>query len=764
MKHDAPTVRVDANPTEAGRSSLPLPEHIGPYRILQVLGEGGMGTVYEAEETGSVRRRVALKVIRAGLVTEEVVARFEAERQALAVMNHPGIAKVLHAGTTESGQPFFAMELVRGLPITQYSDTHRLSIPQRVELFIAVCQALQHAHQKGVIHRDLKPSNVLVVEQDGSPQPKIIDFGIAKALGAQLTERTLVTRWGQMIGTPAYMSPEQADPSAVDVDTRSDIYSCGVMMYELLVGRLPVDPAVMGMNAFLARLASRDSIPPTPSAKVIALGDAQQEVAATRRTEAAHLRRELKGDLDWIVMKSMDPDRARRYETASGLATDLRHHLAHEPVAARPASARYRLGKFVRRHRMGVAMAGALTVAVLASAVLVTVGFVRATRAERLAAREAAAARQVTDFLVDVFRVSDPGEAKGNSLTARQILDRGMMRVAGLSNQPLLQGRLMQTLGTVNQALGLYDPARSLLEDALRVRTRALGPVDPSVAETLNALGDVARDKGDFDDADGYYARALAIREAAFGPQSIDVATTLSSLAALRVRQRRGAEAESLYVRVLALDERVRGPDDPRFARDLRGLASVYWSQRHYAQAEPLWRRALEIQQRTLGNDHPDVAGTLNNLGVLYWTLGRYADALPFYDRARSIYERTLGPMHPLLAGALNNLGETYWKLGRYAEAEPLFKRALDIKEKVLAADNPSLAVTLNSLAGLYRDEGHYKEAEPLYRRALAIREAAFAADNPDVAQTQRDYAELLRRTGRKREADSLEALASRSK
>jgi eukaryotic-like serine/threonine-protein kinase len=751
-----------SDPTSA-RPSLPLPEQIGPYRVLQVLGEGGMGVVYEAEETGLVRRRVALKVVRAGLDSREVVARFETERQALAVMNHPAIAKVLYAGTTEAGQPFFAMELVKGLPITQYCDAHRLSVRNRLELFIAVCQGVQHAHQKGLIHRDLKPSNVLVTEQDGVPQPKIIDFGIAKALGTQLTERTMMTQWGQMIGTAAYMSPEQADPLAVDIDTRSDIYSLGVLLYELLVGRLPLDPAAVGVHAFLVRLAAGESVPPYPSARLVTLGAEQTAVALTRRTEPTHLRRELTGDLDWIVLKAMEPDRTQRYETANGFANDLRRHLTNEPVQARPPSAKYRMAKFVRRHRVGVVMTGVVTVAVLASAVLTTVGLVRATRAERRAAEEAATARQVTDFLVATFHVSDPGQAKGNTLTAREILDRGADSVTKkLSGQPLLQGRVMHVLGTVYQGLGIYDRAQSLLEQALAVRERALGPADPSVAETLTALGDVARDKGTFDEAERDYHRALAIREAAFGRDNIDVATTLSALAVLRVRQRRAAEAESLYTRVLALDERVRSESDPRLARDMRGLAAVYWSEKRYPEAEALWRRTLDIQERTLGNDHPDVAGTLNNLGVLYWTQGRYSDALPFYERARKIYERTLDPMQPLVAGILNNLGETYWKLKRYDEAEPLFRRALEIKEKVLSPGNPMIAETLNSLAGLSRDQGRYTEAESLYRRALDIREKAFGPNGADVAVTLRDYAELLRRTGRARAADSLEARAGR--
>ncbi|HEX7025450.1 MAG TPA: tetratricopeptide repeat protein, partial [Gemmatimonadales bacterium] len=625
---------------------------MGPYRVLQLLGQGGMGAVYEAEETGPVRRRVAVKVIRAGLASRAIVARFEAERQALALMNHPGIAKVLHAGTTEAGEPFVAMELVRGLPITEYCDSNRLPLVARIELFIAVCRAVQHAHQKGVIHRDLKPSNVLVSEQDGTPQPKIIDFGIAKAVGQQLTEHSLVTLGGQAIGTAAYMSPEQADSAGIDIDTRSDIYSLGVMLYELLVGQLPLDPGGVGLNVFLARIASGDTNAPTPSAMVSAARPDGAAVARSRRTDASHLRRELRGDLDWIVMKAMDPDRTRRYETANGLANDLSRHLHNEPVLARPPSARYRLAKFVRRHRLGVLAAGIVSAAIVGGAILAAVGLVRARRAEHRATQEAVAAQQVTRFLVELFQVSNPAQARGNTLTARELLERGAQRVRKeLSGQPLLQARLLQALGTVHQQLGLYDAARPLLEDALRIREDALGSNDSLVAETLHSLGDVERSKGDLAEADSSYGRALAIRETLFGPENIETASTLAGLAALRVRQGRIAEAESLYRRVIALDDRVRAPEDLHRLRNLRSFAVVYWSQGRYAEAEPLLQRTLELQERSLGADHPDVAATLNNLGGVEWKLGRYQEALSYYERARPIYEKTLDPKHPEVAG-----------------------------------------------------------------------------------------------------------------
>jgi serine/threonine protein kinase/tetratricopeptide (TPR) repeat protein len=729
-------------------SEQPLPQQIGPFRVLQLLGEGGMGLVYEAEDTGPVRRRVALKVVRAGIQSREIVARFEAERQALAVMNHPGIARVLHAGTTERGEPYFAMELVRGPPVTEYCDAHRLSVRQRLSLFIAVCQAVQHAHQKGVIHRDLKPSNILVIDQDDAPQPKIIDFGIAKALGPQLTGSTLVTLGGQMMGTAAYMSPEQADPAGMDVDTRADIYSLGVMLYEVLVGQLPLEPGQVGLHVFLARLVAGETNPPTPSVKLMAARERMALVARARNTDPDHLRRDLRGDLDWIVMKAIDPDRSRRYESASGLAADLRRYLASEPVQARPPTTPYRISKFVQRHRLGVTAAGIVAVAVVIGTVLSTIGFVRASRAERVAAGEAAAANYVTGFLVDLFRVSNPDSSRGNALTARALLDTAAKDVrTRLPRDPLLQARLMYTLGTVYERLGLYTPARELLDAALRIRRLPPdGRVDEiGVAEVLQGLGDVALARGDFAQADSAYHAALEIRQRVLGPENREVATTLSSLAKVRWRQGRAAEAESLFVKVLALDARVRSPEDPRTLSDVSNLAVAYWSQDRFAEAEPLFRKTLEIQKRVLGPDHPDVAGAHMNLGSVYWKEGKYAEALAENQKARPIFEKTYGPDHIRVAEIYNNLGEAYWKLHRYREAEPLFRRALAIKDSVLSPTNPTIAITLNGLAGLLRDQGRYAEAEPLYRRALTIRERERGPDHPDTRETRRDYDELLR-------------------
>jgi non-specific serine/threonine protein kinase/serine/threonine-protein kinase len=740
-------------------SSFKAPENVGPYRIIRVLGQGGMGVVYEAAETGAVRRRVAVKVVRTGLRTYDVKARFEAERQALALMDHPGIATVFQAGETSDGDPYFAMELVKGMPIDEYCDARKLSTVARLELFIAVCEAVQHAHQKGVIHRDLKPSNVLVTEMDGRPQPKIIDFGIAKALGLHLTEKTFVTEAGVPIGTAAYMSPEQAESSGIDVDTRSDVYSLGVILYLLLVGRLPVDPTAEGIHAFIYKLGAGDSQAPRPSARFSTLGEYRTPVANARHTDPDRLSRELSGDLDWITMKALESNRVRRYESATAFAADIQRFLDHQPVVARPPSAAYRIQKFVRRNRVPVAAASLAALALVLSTAFASAGMIRARRAERVAATEAAAAQQVSNFMVDVFKLERSEAARADLITARELLDRGAKRSElALAGQPVVQGRMMHTIGSAYASLGLYEAASAQFERALAARVRALGANDPSVGDTEAAIGQVKASFGDMAAAEDHFEKALAIREKTAGANDTATASVLAGLASLRWRQGKNAEAESLYRRAMVIDSTALGAASAPLARDQAGLGIVFWAQKRYADAEPLMRRSLSIREKVLGPGHPDLAGLMNNLGGLYWSQGRYADALPLYERTRAIYERTLDSMHPNVAAILNNLGETYWKLGRYSEAEPLLRRALTIKEGRLERGDPSIAITLNGLAGVLRDSGRMDEAEALYRRALEIRQRAFKPGNSDLAETAGDYAALLRTMNRAREADALVA------
>ncbi len=794
MSSDHPTQSI---PTGAP-SGVRRPEQIGPYRILRVLGEGGMGVVYEAEQTSPVHRRVALKVLRPGFEFAEIVARFEAERQALAVMAHESIAKVLDAGASDAGSPYFVMELVRGIPITDYCDAHKLSTRDRVALFIPVCRAIQHAHQKGVIHRDLKPSNILVTEADGRPIPKVIDFGIAKATGQRLTDKTFVTQFGQAVGTPAYMSPEQAEMSGLDVDTRTDVYSLGIVLYEILVGRLPVDPQELGLPGFMARLAMRETDPPTPSAKLSTLARDREVLAQLRLTDADSLRRQLRGDLDWITMKAMEKDRGRRYDTANALGNDLARYLADQPVEARQPTATYRLKKFVRRNRIGVVALAAVILALLAGAAAATIGLVRATRAEAHARAEAATARQVSDFVIGLFKVSDPGEARGNAITAREILDSGAARIRiDLANQPLVQARLMNTIGDVYSELGLYATAEPLLQRSLETWQRAAGadsgdiggslvslgrlyykqgryeqaestlrraaaiteradPADPALRRSLSYLSGMLRERGRYDEADSVSRRVVALIEQVVGPDQPEAAEELAGFAISQAEQGRPAVAESLFRRVLDIRRRALGEVHPGTGRAISNLASSIFEQGRLLQAESLYRRGMAIDSQLFGMDHAQVAMDLYNLANVQGGKGDRGDAMTLYRRALATWERTLGPDHPYVAAALTSLSNMLSSEGRYQETLPLLGRALAIREKTLAPDHPFLGTTHNELGVAARQAGRYDDAERHLRRALEIRRKSLEPTSYYIAITLAALGDLERARRQEAAAETL--------
>ena len=731
----------------------------GKYKLLEELGSGGMGVVYLAEQVDPVRRRVALKIIKLGMDTRQVVARFETERQALAVMDHPNIAKVLDAGATGTGRPYFVMELARGIPITDYCDRHKLSTRDRLRLFIAVCQAAQHAHQKGVIHRDLKPSNILVVVQDDRPVPKIIDFGIAKATDHRLARQTLFTEQGQLIGTPEYMSPEQAEMSGLDVDTRTDVYSLGVILYELLAGALPFEAGKLRSAGFgeIQRII-RETEPPKASTRLSTLKDTQVKIAEQRGTDPGSLLKLLRGDLDWITMKAMAKDRTHRYSTASELAADIERYLRHEPVSAGPPSTAYRIRKYVRRHKLGVAAAAVVMLAVLIGTAGTTIGLVRAVRAEKKAVEEAATAKRVSDFLVDLFQVSDPGEARGNTITAREILDKGAAQIdRGLEDQPSVRARLVETIGTVYRSLGLYDRAISMLEKALEITRGVYGNDHLIVADALHNLGIVYDDQGKYEEAASLFRQSLEIREKKLGPDDPEVARSLNSLAIVYWNQGKFEDAEPLLERSLAIKEKALGPDAPDLANTLINLGVLKHSQRNYDEAETLFKRALVISEKKLGADHPDLGTILNNLGSLYEDQGRRADAEPMYLRSLAIWEKALGPDHPDVAIAVHNLANLYRNLDRFAAAEPLYLRSLAIWEKTLEPDHPYIAISLRERANLCRDQGRFDEAEELYGRSLRIFEENPDENRSNIIETLENHIILLRKMNREEEARKLE-------
>ena len=707
---DSPPVDPDAT-VEVHELTEVTGTKIGRYKILQEIGEGGFGSVYMAEQEEPVRRMVAVKVIKLGMDTKQVIARFEAERQALALMDHPNIARVLDAGATESGRPYFVMELVKGINITEYCDKHRLATQERLQLFIAVCHAVQHAHQKGVIHRDLKPSNVLVTLHDGTPVPKVIDFGIAKATSQRLTEKTLFTEFRQFLGTPEYMSPDQADISGLDVDTRTDIYSLGVLLYELLTGTTPFDgQRLRGASFEEIRRTIRDVEPPTPSARLQTTNATQNgvNIARLRQTEPVALWRRVRGDLDWVAMKAMEKDRTRRYATAKDLADDVERHLRLEPVQAGPPGVTYKAGKFVKRHRIGV-MAGLLVcIALITGLAFATAGFIEARRARSAlelerdgaelaraneqhqrtlaeasageARKQAAKSVTLSRFLQEMLGSVDPGKALGREVTVRFILDEASRKIdeGALANQLEVEAAVRLTLGETYKALGLYAAAEKHVGAAQGILTNILGDEHPDTLRSNRALAELLRVRGGF------------------------------------------AQTESLLRRTADTQLRVLGEDHPDTLTTMNELALALWGPGRFEEAESIHRRTLELQRRVLGEEHIDTVESIVYLGAVCRSLGKTAEAESLLREGLDSSRRLFGEEHPCTTMAMNYLGMLLEGRRDYAEAERLFRRTYEVDRRVLGPDHPRTLMPMNNLLRVLNLQGKTERALPLVAERLA--------------------------------------------
>jgi serine/threonine protein kinase/Tfp pilus assembly protein PilF len=712
---------------ESSDAELDGPREVGPYRVLRKIGEGGMGIVYLADQQAPIRRRVALKLIKLGMDTRQVIARFESERQALALMHHPHVAAVYDAGAAPDGRPYFVMEYVAGVSITEYCDRNRLDIPDRLRLFAQACEAIQHAHQKGIIHRDIKPGNVLVALADGAATVKVIDFGVAKATTARLTERTMFTQHGIVIGTPAYMSPEQADPFNADVDSRTDVYSLGVLLYELAAGALPFDTAGL-LNAAHdeIRRRIREEDPPRPSTRISSLGDASIETARKRRTDPRKLQTELRGDLDWIVMRALDKDPARRYQSPSEFASDVNRYLQHQPVDARPPHALYRFRKLVRRHRLGVVAASLVLVSLTVGGAVATWQAIRAIRAERETRREADTVREVATFLQSLFEGADPTVARGQSVTARELLDRGRQRIEReLSAQPEVRARLLSLLGDIYRKIGLYSEGEALLKDALATREQLHGPINRDVAEASYLLGRVTLDRGDYKGAEPMFARARQILEA-LPPADRDPGLLASAIAEqAQIAQHFAAydRADGLYRESLEIRERTFGPSHADVAWSLNGIGGVAYDRGDFVKAEEAYRRALAIQRAMLGDDSPDVALTLSHLASALGRVGRDSEAEPMMVEAVRIQERAFGPVHAEVASALNNLASLYGRQGRLDKAAELLERTVAIRTQLFGPTHNNVAIAYRNLGLTYSLAGDYARADADLRHALELDE-----------------------------------------
>ena len=688
--------------------------HIGRYRLLKPLGEGGMGQVWLAEQTEPLVRTVAVKLIRSGYDSGRIVSRFESERQALALMDHPGIAKVFDAGATAEGLPFFVMEYVEGVPVTDYCDRQALDISARLDLFVQVCDAVQHAHRKAILHRDLKPSNVLVATVDGRPQIKVIDFGLAKALERPQHDRAAFTELGILIGTPEYMSPEQADLANEDIDTRADVYSLGVMLYELLVGALPIDSAQLRRAGYLEIMrVIREVEPPTPSTKVMTV-----EPAAMRRsTRLDALRGRLSGDLDWITMKALAKARSERYGSASDFAEDIRRHRLGLPVNAVPPTARYRTGKFVRRHKAPVIVA--------ATFVLLLGGFsaTLAIQARRLAVErdratlEAHTSQRVVEFLTSLFQSPDPARARGRVVTAREVLDGGRARLAALDGEPRVQAELMHTMARVYSALGDAEASLGLFTVAYARRAALLGPDDPATLESRANIPIQLAALGRLREAETAYRQVLEARRRVLGPDAERTVNTLSNLGTLYVQQNRAKEALPIFEEVLAARQR-RG-EGPLLWTAQSNLAAVLGTVGRVTDALALARGALASERKALGSDHPSTLATLEGVNGLEWQAHQREAAISGAQEALEIRRRVLGREHRDTFVSESKLAVELAQVGRRAEAEPLYRHAVEGQRRVLGPNNPNTLDTMNNLAVLLIDMARYPEAERLLTDVL---------------------------------------------
>ncbi|MBL8821432.1 MAG: serine/threonine protein kinase [Planctomycetia bacterium] len=754
--NDQPHPNAELPRTEAFVSAFESAGTIvaGKYKLLEQVGEGGMGSVWMAEQREPVKRLVAIKLIKSGMDTRSVLARFEAERQALAVMDHPNVARILDGGTTEQGRPFFVMELVKGLPLTEYCDSRRLSVPERLKLFADICQAVQHAHQKGIIHRDLKPGNILVTEHDGKPVPKVIDFGLAKALhgAAALTDMTLHTAFGTMVGTPLYMAPEQVGINALDVDTRTDIYSLGVILYELLTGTTPLERRQLKQAAWdeMKRLI-RESDAPRPSQR-LSSSDALPSVAANRGTEPKRLTGQVRGELDWIVLKSLEKDRNRRYETANGFAMDVQRHLAGEPVLAVPPSTGYRLKKFLRRYRWPVLAAGALAVTLLAGIAGTTIGLLEAKKQEELAkaetkakdealksenaAKNQAEARRIeaetnldyamkgNEILGSVFAHLNP-EVNYETVAELRIalktylLDAAKKLDESGINDPLALAEMQNTLGVSFLGLGEAEIAISLFRRSMEVRKANLGPDHPITLTTMNNLAQGYRDVGKLDLALPTCEEILRLRKVKLGPDHPDTFHTMLFMAVVYGAAGKHDLALPLYEETLKLHKAKHGPDHPATFNIMSYLAGGYQAAGKLDLALPIFEEILKLRKANLGNDHIDIAHGMNNLAGVYRAVGKLDLALPLYEDSLKLMKAKLGPTHHYTLTTMNNLAAGYLTAGKNDLAQPLYEETLKLRKTKLGDDHlDTLWATLH-LAECYETVGKMTDAVVLFENTM---------------------------------------------
>lgn len=761
--------------------------NIGPYKLLSVLGEGGFSVVYLAEQSRPVKRLVALKVIKPGMDTKQVIARFEVERQTLALLNHPNIAAVYDAGATEQGLPFFVMENVKGIPITEHCDRNKMSIEERLELFLQVCDGVQYAHQKGIIHRDIKPSNILVSVDGDKAAPRIIDFGVSKAITKQLNERTLYTEQGQFVGTPEYMSPEQAEMGAQDIDTRTDIYSLGVVLYELLTGALPFDPDTLRESSIdNIRKIIREQDPKRPATRLTGMGDEAKKIAENRNIDLSNLKKRLNRELEWIPLKAMRKDRTRRYRSASEFADDIRNYLHGRPLIAGPESTFYRLQKFAHRNKPLLTGVTAVLIVLIAGIIVSTNFGITASRAQKeaesarlKAEQEAKAAQAISNFLrKDLLESMDPYVLRKQDITVRSLLDDTAAKLEGrFTTEPLVEAQIRYSLGKSYRNLGTYDLAEKQLIRAYSLQLDLLGNKSVDTLNTMELLGSVYMRMGRYKEAQTLFEQTYNGRKDkdVLGPEDPNTLSAMNELALLYLSWGQYKKAEDLYTKALPISQKVFGEKATFTLLMTENLADVYRFQGRYKEAEDLYLKAQQnINDYTMIDEDPDnlhyVLYSKNGLGMLYINEKKFSQAETLFHDAYNLGFDILGDDHPDTLYSMNGLGFVYTEMGDYERARQFIEYALNKGRENLGENNPTTLTSLFCLGWLeynigiskYQEQNNtaaneqFKLAENDLNEALYGRQRVLGIDHPATLETKNAIALLYIAMGKYSEAKTL--------
>lgn len=741
------TESLDATLAEtpsAKRKAENEPRRIDRYRLGDLLGEGGMGAVYAAEQLEPVRRSVALKVIRAsGRASERIVARFELERQVLALLEHPNIARLYDAGVTPEGDPYFVMERVEGLAITKHADRAKLSVRERIELFLDVCHAIEHAHQKGILHRDLKPSNVLVAaagaegEPIRRPVPKVIDFGIAKAIEGDLASESAPTQLGLQVGTIGFASPEQLDPEAARrADTRTDVYGLGLLLYLLLAG----EPPFTGRNAtsLIDHILNAE---PEPLARRFATAESKGEIAASRGTDPASLARELSGDLEWIVRRAIEKRPQDRYPSVADLRADLERFLSDRPVLASPPSLAVKAKKFVRRNRLAVAAGALIALSLLAGVVATSFALIESRRAEARAASEAAKATAVNQFLTDMLASAAPIES-GRDVKVADLLDRASADLPRrFHERPEVEAALHLTLGVTYDGLGLAEPAKTEFGRALEIDRRMLGADDPVTLDAQTAYARALLGTGQLQEALGLIGRTVAAQRRVLSPDDPNLLDSRSAQVDILYELTRSEEALPISRDIVERLRRTLGRDDKRTISAEGQLAQILDRTGHLAESETLHRGLIARISKAKGADYPEVLALTNNLGNVLTSEKKFVEAESVYRDLGTRQLRIFGAEHPETLTTRHNLVRVLVEEGKLAEAEPLCRATLEARRRTLGPDHPHTLYSLAALGNILVKEGRFAEARPVLRDALARAERVLGPDHNTTKRTRDNLA-----------------------